>query len=369
LISEQLVDRFVRLYFERQPSEIAAGGVQSSIVHAAAMLVGLALVLHLKRPVLRSALVVVLLAVDLIAGTQRVNPTVPREFFDPPAAVDAVQANREGGRLYRDPDAGQEGVGDLKIVAPSNHIMWVFRWKQETLASHTATSWGIPQIFHQDFTGLVHERVGMLRDALKDLPWERKAAVLRAASVSVVVTADPDAARVLVPVMEIPERSTRTYTLYRVPRPAPLVNVVSRWREVGSPARALPVISSPSFDPATEAVIEHGLPSADHQTPQPRKPWVRELRRTPTHWEGEVYSDGPGLLVFSQPAYPGWEVRIDGRAEPQVPANIVSSAVRLRPGLHHVVRSYRPRSLVLGAALTVVTALAIVAVAVVVRRW
>jgi hypothetical protein len=60
---------------------------------------------------------------------------------------------------------------------------------------------------------------------------------------------------------------------------------------------------------------------------------------------------GPGLLVLSEIAYPGWEVSVDG-----VPAEIETAGgllrgVRLETGEHQVVFTFRPRLFYLGLAL------------------
>jgi hypothetical protein len=64
----------------------------------------------------------------------------------------------------------------------------------------------------------------------------------------------------------------------------------------------------------------------------------------------EIQAQGPGLLVLSEVAYPGWRVRVDGVPQPLEIVDGPFRAVRLTPGEHEAVFEYRPLSLWLGLA-------------------
>ncbi|MCZ7553266.1 MAG: YfhO family protein [Anaerolineales bacterium] len=57
---------------------------------------------------------------------------------------------------------------------------------------------------------------------------------------------------------------------------------------------------------------------------------------------------GPGLLVLSEVAYPGWQAFSDGTPAVSEPYLSLLRAVRLSPGLHTVVFEFRPFSVYLG---------------------
>ncbi|MBN1146805.1 MAG: hypothetical protein JXA78_06090 [Anaerolineales bacterium] len=65
----------------------------------------------------------------------------------------------------------------------------------------------------------------------------------------------------------------------------------------------------------------------------------------------ELLAEGPGKLVLSELAYPGWRVRVDGEAAPLELANGLLRSVTLESGIHQVVFDFRPLSLYLGLAL------------------
>jgi uncharacterized membrane protein YfhO len=65
---------------------------------------------------------------------------------------------------------------------------------------------------------------------------------------------------------------------------------------------------------------------------------------------------GDGYVVLSDTIYPGWGATVDGIPAPVFAANGLFRAVFVRDGSHLVQFAYRPRSLLLGTALTLVTA-------------
>jgi uncharacterized membrane protein YfhO len=67
--------------------------------------------------------------------------------------------------------------------------------------------------------------------------------------------------------------------------------------------------------------------------------------------------------VVSEAWYPGWHAWVDGAPAPILQADYLLRAVELGAGRHEVRFEYRPRSLAIGAALSlagVVTALGLV---------
>jgi hypothetical protein len=75
----------------------------------------------------------------------------------------------------------------------------------------------------------------------------------------------------------------------------------------------------------------------------------------PTQVTIEARAVAPGWLVLADAYYPGWEASLDGLAVPIYAADVAFRAVRLPVGAHRVVFHYRPRPLVVGGAITLVT--------------
>ncbi len=80
-------------------------------------------------------------------------------------------------------------------------------------------------------------------------------------------------------------------------------------------------------------------------------PWqaAEILTRSPNRIT--VRAAGPGLLVLSEIAYPGWQVALDGDSLPLETAFGILRAVPLPEGKHQVTFVYRPWSVYLGLAL------------------
>lgn len=67
----------------------------------------------------------------------------------------------------------------------------------------------------------------------------------------------------------------------------------------------------------------------------------------------ETNVDASGWLVLSDRFYPGWSARVDGRPAKIYKANVLVRAVRLGPGKHKIDFRFAPRSLAIGAAISV----------------
>ena len=60
----------------------------------------------------------------------------------------------------------------------------------------------------------------------------------------------------------------------------------------------------------------------------------------------------PGILVLSEAWLPGWVASVDGARAEILRANYVLRGIELSEGRHHVCFDYRPVSVALGAALS-----------------
>jgi hypothetical protein len=71
----------------------------------------------------------------------------------------------------------------------------------------------------------------------------------------------------------------------------------------------------------------------------------------------EVVAQGPGQLVLSELAYPGWRVFIDGSPATEIVDDGILRGVQLGAGDHRVTFVYRPAHLFIGMTLTALTLL------------
>jgi hypothetical protein len=151
-------------------------------------------------------------------------------------------------------------------------------------------------------------------------------------------------------------------TLYHTRTAMPRAFVVHRARVVGDPeARA--AIQDPSQPAREVAFLAEGEPL---EAPCEGSRAVI-IRSEPQEVAIDVDACGPGYLVVSDAAFPGWSATFDGKPRPILRADYVLRAVRVDPGRHAVIMRYRPKSFVLGGALSAVAATLVAATLVVTR--
>jgi len=113
------------------------------------------------------------------------------------------------------------------------------------------------------------------------------------------------------------------------------------------------------FDPARTALVE-GLPdSSAGEADASSSATVTALLNT--QMEVRTKSTGAGFLVTSDAFYPGWRASIDGRDVPLYRADYAIRGVPVPAGEHTVRFDYRPRSFYLGAGISLISLLLVIA--------
>jgi hypothetical protein len=92
--------------------------------------------------------------------------------------------------------------------------------------------------------------------------------------------------------------------------------------------------------------------------PFPGSAEIVEYRNNSVKIEAELSHQG--LLVLNDAHYPGWRARVDGKDVELLRANFLFRAVALDEGRHTVEFVYRPKSLYIGAAISLISLIAIV---------
>jgi hypothetical protein len=140
--------------------------------------------------------------------------------------------------------------------------------------------------------------------------------------------------------------------LYRMEERLPRAWIVSRQRVVEGEDAALAAVTSPAFNPRSEAIVETRLPGLSEQ------PGPGGAARIVVD-EGERVSirsraPRPGLLVLSDVHYPGWTAQVDGSETPVEPVDYLLRGVRVPAGDHTVELRYEPLSWTVGWAVSAV---------------
>jgi len=149
----------------------------------------------------------------------------------------------------------------------------------------------------------------------------------------------------------------------------PHAYVVPHARVITDLQQVLPALDDIAFNPREEVILEED----PGEMPAPPSTGIPPSEVKITEYEPErvmlsVEGVTGGFLVLTDLLYPGWRAFVNGREVPIFRANYLFRAVRIEPGRSVVRFEYRPASFRLGAAISAITASAVVAAAMWMRR-
>ncbi len=153
----------------------------------------------------------------------------------------------------------------------------------------------------------------------------------------------------------------RGFTLYRNPDPIPRVRLVHRaWLRDRLPLM-IDALADPSFDLQRDILLEEEVSetggTGDASADGPVEEWARIVRYEDARMEVEFEAAEKGWLWLGDAWYPGWEAELDVEPVEILRANAAFRAVPVPAGRHTVVFRYRPRSLKIGAWISVLSGL------------
>lgn len=120
----------------------------------------------------------------------------------------------------------------------------------------------------------------------------------------------------------------------------------------------------PDFALASTAIVEREPPLPLEPPRAAGTPHATILDETATSVLVEATApEGGGYLLFLDSFDPGWRARVDGHDAPLLRADGVFRAVRVPAGRHAVRFDYRPRAFLMGAAISLLTAIVLVVIA------
>lgn len=374
------------ILFQQSSSDLAHQGLLTSFTHAAILWGGITLLYQYRRLTStpwQHVLLAGLVTIDLLQAGQFVNFYVPNEFYtrEPPLPRIIRQEIGEG-RVFR-PDEQNDVIlqvpKDNQYNLPYNHLSWGYRWNLSLLSGHLAIFYRIPLIFQEDIVHFANKHVMELNALLEELPWEQKIPILSAAAVTLIISPETIHSPALQSLMEIPNWSDTRFFLYRNTAATPRVAFVPNWETVSSDHDALARILTPGYDPQREVIIQSpettfSLLFSKTSPSRNFKTLLQNLHAPATSFrpgnscnsvinkhattsltsvQYAITTACDGYVVFAEPWYPGWQVKIDGHSVPILRANYAFSAVFLTSGEHRLERYYRPDSLFVGITISI----------------
>jgi hypothetical protein len=126
-------------------------------------------------------------------------------------------------------------------------------------------------------------------------------------------------------------------------------------------AELLRILSRASFDPLAESWVEGDAGLAPTAATPLRGTAATIVCDEPQVVEIDATLAAPGLVVLADTFYPGWVATVDGAPAAILATNHLFRGVPAPAGVHRIRFEYRPRSLLLGGALSLLTALVLAA--------
>jgi len=123
------------------------------------------------------------------------------------------------------------------------------------------------------------------------------------------------------------------------------------WRPAAGRSQALAMTVAASTTQALDSPVIEGAPSPPVKDPPAAGP-AQVLSDGPEGVTLRAVATRPGFLVLDDSAYPGWDASLDGRPVKWLPANENFRAVAIPAGRHVVSFRYAPRSVLIGAIIT-----------------
>jgi hypothetical protein len=335
--------------------------------------VGLDVAARLSRPLVAKVLVLAVLAAVTLDGVRAPRPTPPLPYRGWPATYSP--AHREAYTRL----ASTIGEGRVWPFAP-DLVMLALPPKLPTLTRLRSIEDYEPlplrrqleyQMFLGDGTLAVSRRRDYRINSLAGPPWGASVATRRRlldlAAVRFMILPThtrrrPDVeAFVRDAGFESRPSPAEKLELLENPHVLPRAFVTYRTSPAPPPAELLPILARPAFDPLAESWVEGdaGMPASPSAPARGAAATI--VRDDPHVVEIDATLAAPGLVVLADTFYPGWTATVDGAPARILATNHLFRGVAAPAGRHRVRFAYRPRSLALGAALSLLTALGLAA--------
>ena len=153
-----------------------------------------------------------------------------------------------------------------------------------------------------------------------------------------------------------PVYSDARWNVYENPDAFPRAWFVHRVEVDASPERPLSRLNDKSLDLGSTALVDRAI---DGPLGEPGDDKLEFVKYEPDRVELKTDAATPALLVLSEVFYPGWNATIDGVPTTIYQVDGILRGVRVDSGSHEIVMRYQPRSILLGAAASLVTIAAI----------
>ena len=156
--------------------------------------------------------------------------------------------------------------------------------------------------------------------------------------------------------------------VYLRTQPSPRAWIASQAEVIKDDQAILPRLRSSEFDPRQTVILEQTPAEPLGEAGSGPAGAVRIESYANTRLVLNAEMERPGWLVLSEIYYPGWHVTIDDAPANLYSANYIFRAVPLSAGSHRIEMWFMPNSFVIGATISLITALGLILAAIVFWR-
>ena len=319
-----------------------------------------------------------LAVLQLIGLHADLNPLAGRSYFDdrPPVAryLDNAPRPLVAGtpglphRVFVEPALTPPGLASafvsvdlsqVDFLPPAAHVYYAYRMSLQSGAGLS----GLEGAFTADPEHILVNAQETLNHMVYDmgLAGEQLARLLRVVGVEYAVLLRYSAPAGLELIGAFPNATATPARLYRVRGAMPRAYLApaagGAWLPPGE--ATIRCMIAPDFDPASQVLLDPA-PGAGQVPAAPPAGFsgkARILERQADRVAVETDANQAAWLVLNDSYNTGWKVSLDGKPAPLLRANQMFRAVAVPPGRHQVVFRYRPPALLIGAAISLASAL------------
>lgn len=323
------------------------------------------------QPVKVATAVALVAVVDLALAHPRPNPVAPAGLYVYRPELLRTLGDEPGTRVYSY-DYSDSSVSRTRLGRPYAHqvVRAPPGWSapaatalgmQMSLVPQTAGRWDLRQAYDIDYRGLHPQslaRLTHLARLVEDQPGGFRR-LMRLGAVTHVVGLHRVGGDALEAAGQVPGLFPEPIQVLSVPNTLARAFAVGGVRVAG-PADEVGNVLDPDFDPEAEVILSKGQPR-----PAPAGfsgvVEIVEDRADRVGLTAELSHDGHVVLADTHD--PGWRATVDGRPAPLLRANVAFRAIPVPAGRHDVDLVYRPPVVLAGLAVSALTFVFILAVA------
>jgi hypothetical protein len=308
---------------------------------------------RVRGPALAWALIA-LAVLDPVYHNRTINPTVPASFYGRPPLLEELKPPIA---VYR----AEDSFLDRREKSGSN--VRFLAYYRNSLYPLTAMGDGVRYLFNADFYGTYPRPFGELVREAKKLPLEGRLKILRYLGCDYYIGDAVQFDRATASRFDVEGFPVVLEKIGGDPaRPHPAFSAVRAL----TPADKLAAFAGAGFDPRETVITEKDLAlGGTGPAGRPATIVVREEHQGRGRYSTDF--SRPGVAVFPGNNARGWRAWVDGRRTEVFEANLFAKGVLVPEGEHEVVLRYLPASFILGAAVSLIMAAALVVGAVAAR--